>query len=70
MKFQRSKKCKSQPLNPKFLRYAVDHLIKWVYRIEVDDAKIYPRWAVADGDGKEQKPMKMDWATVKGMFLF
>eukprot|EP01130_Rhizamoeba_saxonica_P004659 TRINITY_DN1893_c0_g1_i2.p1 TRINITY_DN1893_c0_g1~~TRINITY_DN1893_c0_g1_i2.p1 ORF type:complete len:224 (-),score=53.34 TRINITY_DN1893_c0_g1_i2:310-981(-) len=40
-----------------------------IYKIS-DDAKVFQRWAIADGDGNEPKPMKMEWATVKDGVLY
>eukprot|EP01127_Copromyxa_protea_P012031 TRINITY_DN3098_c0_g1_i1.p1 TRINITY_DN3098_c0_g1~~TRINITY_DN3098_c0_g1_i1.p1 ORF type:complete len:339 (-),score=52.59 TRINITY_DN3098_c0_g1_i1:17-1009(-) len=36
-----------------------------VYEINVETGDLYPRWILSDGNGKQSKPMKIEWATVK-----
>eukprot|EP00050_Salpingoeca_kvevrii_P009469 m.3172 g.3172 ORF g.3172 m.3172 type:complete len:385 (-) comp2271_c0_seq1:310-1464(-) len=41
-----------------------------VFRIMPDDGRTFQRWAIADGNGKEPKPCKVEWATVKDGELY
>eukprot|EP00053_Salpingoeca_punica_P002225 m.36765 g.36765 ORF g.36765 m.36765 type:complete len:416 (+) comp11460_c0_seq2:78-1325(+) len=41
-----------------------------VFKIDPVDGRVFQRMAVADGDGNEPKPCKMEWATVKDGVLW
>ena len=36
-----------------------------VWKIRMEDGRVFQRYAIADGDGNQPNPFKIEWATVK-----
>jgi len=41
-----------------------------IWKVMPDSGKVFQRYAIADGDGDEPKPFKIEWATVKDNLLW
>ena len=52
------------------LLLAVCDITGLIFKIDRNQHRVFQRWAIADGNGEEVKPFKMEWATVKDERLY
>lgn len=41
-----------------------------IFKVDTDSGRVFQRFAIADGNGDEPKPFKIEWATVKDNLLW